>query len=102
MSWSENLARLNAAVFPVLGDGLAAWQGIADPVWIIVRRPDVTQGFGLAEALMQATFIEVQRADVPEPVRGQQVVLGATTFKIVADPQKGDDGSVWVCEAAEI
>ncbi|PHY20926.1 hypothetical protein [Caulobacter sp. BP25] len=102
MAWSENLAAMNAAIFPRVGDGLAAWTGVTDPVWVIVRRPDVTLERGLAEALAQGTFIDVQVAEVPDPRKGHVVQLGGVSFKIIADPQKGDDGSVWSCEAVEI
>lgn len=102
MAWSENLAAMNAAIFPTLGDGMATWTGVASPVWVIVRRPDVTMGQGLGEALAQGTFIEVQAVDVPSPAKGHQVALGDLQFKIIAQPQKGDDASVWICEAVEL
>lgn len=102
MSWSENLASMNAAIFPVLSDGMATWTGVASPVWVIVRRPDVTLGQGLGEALAQGTFIDVQVVDVPNPSKGHEVALGDLRFKIIAQPQKGDDASVWTCEAVEL
>lgn len=103
MSWSENRAAMNAAVFGALADGLATWPGVASPVPVIVRGEDASLAMGGAEALSAATFLEVQVTDVPSPSKGQEVQLvGGDRYKLLGKPRRGEDFSVWICEVAKL
>ncbi|MDR7232291.1 hypothetical protein J2X45_003397 [Caulobacter sp. BE264] len=102
MSWSENLAAMNADVFAELADGLATWPGLANPVPVIIRGEDATLEMGGAEAIAAATFLEVRVADVANPTKGQEVQLGSVTYKVLGKPRRGEDFSVWICEVAKL
>lgn len=101
MAWSDHLARLNASAFsPAICDE-AVWQGISDPVWIMLAEPDVDLSYGQSSTTAAARIIEVERRAVPSPAKDQVVTVGVRTFTLLSRPKLSDDGSVWRCEARE-
>jgi hypothetical protein len=72
------------------------------PVRIIRRRPDAVVEFGSSRALMATVMIDVRRAEVSDASEGDQVVVGAETFKIVGTPAADPLGLVLSCEAVKV
>ena len=101
-------AAMVAAVRAVFADptiGVDAIYTPADGSGVPVRAIDQTKSvrtdlFGAAVA-STGRMVELQKAEVGTPVRGDTVEIDATVWTINVDPKPVDDGLVWACEVVE-
>jgi hypothetical protein len=68
---------------------------------IIRKSPDQVAGFGVSRALIASCVIDVRVSEIAAPAEGDLVVIGALSFKIIADPVIDSLGLVYSCEAAQ-
>ena len=99
MNFSDLTPGLDEAVFDHLADA-ALWNGSA--VRIILREADEVASYGDSRAILSSRVIEVRKSDVPNPVVGDAIVLGARNFSVLADPMIDELGTVWSCEVEEL
>lgn len=101
MAFPTLVAAVDLAVFTNLADGLATWTGVVVPVPIILAEPDETSSLGPGPMVRATRTIHVRKVDVPTPIKGDLVVLGARSFSILGKPMIDEEGTVWACQAAE-
>ena len=94
MSWASLQERQQAAVYRALGFD-AQWDGITDPVRVILRDDDALIGV----AVDDRSFIRVRESEVATPADGQELELeDGRRFRIVGTPLR-DRKRNWRCEA---
>jgi hypothetical protein len=90
---------------PNLGE-TALWQaggvGPGVPVRVIRRRPDAVVEFGASRAMLTTLSIDIRRSQAATIAEGDLIVIGAETFKIIAEPVSDVLGLVSACEATVI
>lgn len=98
MGWSERQERLQAAVYSSLGLD-ATWEGLAEPVRVILRDQDAVLGM----AVVDQVTIRVRRAEVAAPMTGDtvEIVEDRRRFEIIGKPLL-DRKMNWQCEAAPL
>ena len=93
MGWSDRLTRQQAAVYAALGED-AQWEGLTDPVRVILRDEDAIIGI----AVDDQTFLRVRQSEVADPAKGQVVELGdGRRFRLTAAPLL-DRKRSWRCQ----
>jgi hypothetical protein len=103
MSFRDLVPLLDATTFEYLNDGLATWSpGPALPVPIIIDQPDEIVDEGQSSFVVSTIIIQVQKSDISSPSTNDIVVLGSRNFRILAQPQLDELGTVWRCEATAI
>lgn len=104
MSFSESVARSQAAIFRALGED-ATWTGVAGPVRIRRREEDEEIRLDQGELVATGRRIRVRKSEVPDPAEGNQVqildaagnpVAGAL-FTVAGAPEL-DRTAVWTCK----
>lgn len=94
MGWSDLQTRQQAAVFAALGHD-ATWEGIDDPVRVVIRDEDRVLGQTIADAVI----VRVRQAEVEAPADEDIVVLDdGRRYQLIAPPLL-DRKLVWQCEA---
>jgi hypothetical protein len=66
----------------------------------ILRRPDDITEFGSARLLSDTTRIDVRVADIPDPRRQEQILIGEETFLIQGEPRRDRERLIWTIELA--
>ena len=66
-----------------------------DPIRVIRRQPDKAIGFGDGQIIEGTNAFEIRRSEVSEPKRGDQLKIGATTFKLLGDAMLDVEGMTW-------
>ena len=68
-------------------------------VWVIARRADTIVGFGDTRILAETATFEVRASEVATPRPGDQLAVGAETFVVQGEPERGDpDRLVWTLD----
>lgn len=97
----DRRARLLASLYRTYGEA-ATWTpaagGAGSPVTIRRAPEDVEQAFGDNLALVRKDFIRVRVSEVSSPGKGDLVVIGSESFRILGKPRKVKAGNEWVCE----
>lgn len=71
------------------------------PIRVIRRQPDQVVGFGDTRALLPTVLLEMRVVDAPTLAEGDAIVIGGSTFRILAAPKLDALGLVLTAEAAE-
>ena len=66
----------------------------------ILRRPDDITEFGSARLLSDTSRIDVRVADIPDPRRQEQILIGEETFLIQGEPRRDRERLIWTIELA--
>lgn len=97
MSLSALMDKQQEAVFRSLGLE-ASWEGITDPVRVILRDDDAILGVTVNDR----TFIRVRQSEVANPQRGHRVDLtDGRSFSLTGTPLL-DRKKNWRCEAKPV
>jgi hypothetical protein len=83
----------------------AVWQsgGVGGVACRVIRKsPDQVANFGVSRALLASCVLDVRVSDIAAPAENDTVVIGALTFKIIADPALDTLGLVHSCEAVKV
>lgn len=65
---------------------------------VMLRRPDENVGFGAGRMMSDTTLADVLVSAVPEPLSGEQVIIGDETFLIQGEPKRDRNRMVWRIE----
>lgn len=72
--------------------------GVAGPVRAIdhTESADI-EAFGLSRR-SDSKVVELRKSEAPTPRKNDSVTIDETVYVINADPERANDGLVWVCE----
>lgn len=65
---------------------------------LIRRAPDRVIEFGAARILSDTLTADVRTVDLPEPRRGDLIVIGADSYVIQGEPIRDRDQLIWTLE----
>ena len=77
-----------------VGPGLA--------VRVIVSQPDLRGEWNQVAIASSTTMVQVQVAQVPEPVAGDLVQIGVVVYRVQGEPERDILRLVWTMEAVEV
>lgn len=64
-------------------------------VRVILGQPDQTVGFGGQQIIEATNVFEIRVSDVAMPAKGDVVVIGPATYKLLGEPMLDVEGLTW-------
>jgi hypothetical protein len=65
---------------------------------LILKRPDDLRGFSGAQFVSVSVIADVRVAEVPDPIKGDRIEIGADWYEISAKPMRDRERLVWTME----
>lgn len=76
--------------------------GAAKPIRVIVRSPDVVTGYAEARFVTGTAVIDLLVSAVGDLREGDQIAVGAITYRIIGDPRRDTEQLCWSADAVEV
>lgn len=76
----------------------AGGEGDGAAVRIVWRAPDQVTEFGGGRFVTQGRMLEVQAAQVAQPSAGDNFEIDGSTYIVIGDPLRDDEGLIWRIE----
>lgn len=73
----------------------AAGTGPGVAVRVIRKSPDEITPFGAGRILSETTQLDARMADMPTPVPGDVILIGAETFTLQGEPKLDRERLIW-------
>lgn len=68
------------------------------PVRVIHRAPDRITEFGAGRFVSDTMMVDVRTSDLPDPRKGDRIVIGADSFTIQGEPIHDRERLIWSLE----
>ena len=65
------------------------------PIRVIRRAPDRLTEFGAARFVSDTMMVDVRVSDLPDPLPGDLIVIGADSFTIQGEPMRDRERLIW-------
>lgn len=67
---------------------------------VLFKAPDAMIEFSDAYGVVSAPHIRVQSSEVSAPLKGDEFIIGAVTYRIMSAPKINAHGDMWDCPVA--
>ncbi|MCA8867375.1 MAG: hypothetical protein KDA67_01860 [Rhodobacteraceae bacterium] len=68
------------------------------PIRVIRRTPDRITGFGAARFVSDTMNVDMRVSDLPDPLPGDLIVIGADSFTIQGEPMRDRERLIWTLD----